>query len=139
MQDLVDEMSIKELKRTIADGGMSHEGCTDKQELRALALQALEGAAMSLPSLVRETQPEPVPEPIRPESLSEDRELDPAASDHLLEEGRRSSRTSSAVRRLLGSLARPSQPPSRASAGARGQHTMPNQIGRGQDTMLDQM
>ena len=36
-----------------------------------------------------------MPEPIRPEPLSEDRELDPAASDHLLEEGRRSSRTSS--------------------------------------------
>ena len=36
MQELVGEMSIKELRRTIEEGGLSHEGCTDKQELRTL-------------------------------------------------------------------------------------------------------
>ena len=41
MQELVDDMSIKELKRTIIEGGLSHAGCTEKAELRALAMEAL--------------------------------------------------------------------------------------------------
>ena len=41
MQALVNDMSVRELRATIADGGVSSEGICEKDELRALALQIL--------------------------------------------------------------------------------------------------
>ena len=42
MSSIVDNMSVRELRATIADGGLSSVGVVDKAELRRLAAQALQ-------------------------------------------------------------------------------------------------